>query len=425
MPEFLGPAPAGGTATFLSLWFIETQGYPSLRSALLNAHSARTDRAADGRRSPDVVVVGGGIMGCAAALRLAEGGMRVSVFERDVLCAGASGVNAGTLSIQINRPELSPYALRGLELWRSTPARLGFDIGLHARGGLMLAFTPAEAETLDVRSKARRDAGAPIDIVSPARAREIEPAVTDRIAAASYCALDSSANASLTGTAYRRALLRAGVDVREHTPVDGLAQRGDDYEVVAGGRVVTTRRLLLSTGAWLGQTAELLNVHLPVHHRINQVSVTERSRPIMRVIISHALGALTLKQSANGTVLIGGGWQGRGDLSSGRTAVDSASLIGNLRLARFSIPALSRMRLLRTWLGFEAHVADFMPIAGPLPSHPNVSVLGCVRGGWTIGPFMGQLVGDQILGRTPEMPLFAPVRVQGAAVSPAASDANV
>jgi glycine/D-amino acid oxidase-like deaminating enzyme len=375
--------------------------------------------------SADIAVIGGGIMGSAAALRLAEGGMQVVVFERGVLCAGASGVNAGTLSIQIKRPELIPYALRGLELWHSTAARLGVDVGLHVRGGLTLAFTDAEVETLSARTRARRDAGAPIEMVTRAEAKAIEPAVTDRIVGASHCALDSSANACLTGQAYRQALTRAGVEVREQTPVDRIDSGGNRYEIHAGGRVVTATRLLLATGAWLGRTAEHLGVRLPVHHRINQVSVTERYAPIMRVIISHALGALTLKQSDNGTVLIGGGWQGRGDLSSGRTAVGSASLVGNLRLATFSIPALSPARLVRTWLGFEAHVPDFMPIAGPLPSQPNAFVLGCVRGGWTIGPFIGQLVGDQILGRTPDMPLFDPARTIAPHVSPETSHAHV
>ena len=59
-------------------------------------------------------------MGCSAALGLAQGGMRVAVVEGRALGTGASGVNAGTLSLQIKRAALVPYALR-LERWRSTP----------------------------------------------------------------------------------------------------------------------------------------------------------------------------------------------------------------------------------------------------------------------------------------------------------------
>lgn len=363
----------------------------------------------------DAIVVGGGIMGCATALRLAAGGMRVALLERGALCAAASGVNAGTLSIQIKRPSLVPYALRGLELWRSTSARLGFDIGYHTRGGLSLAFTDAEANTLRERTAARQDAGAPIEIVDARRTRAIDPGITDRVILASHSAIDGYANASLTGVAYRFGLRRAGVDVRERAPIEQLVRAGSVYEAHSADGVAIAPRLVIATGAWLRATLKLVGVDLPVHHRINQVSVTDRCRSIVRVIVSHAVGGLTLKQSDNGTVLIGGGWQGVGDLASGHTRSDTANLVSNLRLAQYAVPALSGARLLRTWLGFEAHVPDFMPLAGALPDQPNAFVVGCVRGGWTIGPFIGELLGDQILGETPEMPLFHPGRFTAAA----------
>jgi glycine/D-amino acid oxidase-like deaminating enzyme len=178
--------------------------------------------------------------------------------------------------------------------------------------------------------------------------------------------------------------------------------------------------MVLATGAWLGWATAMLDVDLPVHARINQVSVMERCAPLVRVIVGHALGLLTLKQSQNGTVLIGGGWQGIGDTDTGRTRVDAPNLVGNLRLARYAIPGLEMTRLLRTWHGFEAHVPDFMPVAGRLPNHAEAYALGCVRGGWTIGPYIGQLLADQILGRVPEMPLFPVDRFGPAAVQPSA-----
>ena len=73
-------------------------------------------------RDIDLVVIGGGIMGATAALRAAEGGMRVIVLERDGVGSGASGVNAGTLSLQIKRVKLMPYAMRGHAWWQRAPA---------------------------------------------------------------------------------------------------------------------------------------------------------------------------------------------------------------------------------------------------------------------------------------------------------------
>src|SRR5215468_2932855 len=109
-------------------------------------------------------------MGSATALRLADAGQKVVLFESSLLGMGASGVNAGTLSLQIKRVALMPYALKGHALWK----RAGDAVGYHQTGGVTLAFTDREADILTERMTARRNAGAPIDIISCSRAREIE-----------------------------------------------------------------------------------------------------------------------------------------------------------------------------------------------------------------------------------------------------------
>ena len=67
----------------------------------------------------DLAIVGGGIMGCSTALRLAEDGMKTIVLDQGDLGQGASGVNAGTLSLQIKRVQLMPYALKGHSEWEA------------------------------------------------------------------------------------------------------------------------------------------------------------------------------------------------------------------------------------------------------------------------------------------------------------------
>jgi sarcosine oxidase subunit beta len=358
----------------------------------------------------DVLVLGGGIMGCSTALRLTEAGMRVAVLERGRLCAAASGVNAGTLSLQIKRAALIPYALRGLEIWRTMAERLGTDVGFHVRGGLAVAFTEEEVEVLRARMSERRAAGAPIEIVDAKQARRIEPGLSEAVVLASHCPVDGYSNSSLIGLAFRKALARSAVEVREASEVHRIERQGAGWAVWTGGAELRGRRLVLAAGAWLGPVAALLGVHLPVHVRVNQVAVTDRNAPLFRAIVGHALGVLTLKQSDNGTVLIGGGWQGTGGPESSSTEVILDNLVGNIRLARFAIPALAGTRLVRVWHGLEAHVPDFLPLAGALGRGDDVFVLGCVRGGYTIGPYIGRLLADRILGREPELPLFDPNR---------------
>jgi glycine/D-amino acid oxidase-like deaminating enzyme len=132
--------------------------------------------------------------------------------------------------------------------------------------------------------------------------------------------------------------------------------------------------------------------------------------PIMNTVLGIATSLLTLKQSTNGTVLIGGGWQGKGDPQRGGYEILPENLVGNLRLASYVIPALRNARIVRTWLGVEGKSADVMPLVGDVPGATGAYIIGCVRGGFTIGPYMGKLLADYILGREPEMPLFDPSR---------------
>jgi glycine/D-amino acid oxidase-like deaminating enzyme len=147
------------------------------------------------------------------------------------------------------------------------------------------------------------------------------------------------------------------------------------------------------------------------------VSVTERQRRLATMTIGHATGLLTLKQSENGTMLIGGGWQGRGDPERAESAVLPDNLLLNLRLAATAVPALRRSRVVRSWIGYEAHVPDFLPLAGAMPGVPDAWLLACVRGGYTIGPYISELLATRILGGEPELPLFDPGRFNSIAAA--------
>ncbi len=91
--------------------------------------------------------------------------------------------------------------------------------------------------------------------------------------------------------------------------------------------------------------------------------------------------------------------------------------MGNLRLASAAVPALARARVVRTWLGLEARVADNLPLAGPLPGIPQAWVLGAVHTGFALSPAMAEIMARLILGEAPSVPLFDPLRFTAAAVA--------
>ncbi len=354
----------------------------------------------------DLCVIGGGIHGCTAALFAARGGMTVALIERGSLCREASGVNAGTLTMQMTRVALIPYALRAHRMWAGARAWLGNDMGVVVCDGLSLAFTEPEAELLTHRAGQRREAGAPIELIGAAAARAIEPGLGPGVLLASHCRVDGYANAYLTGLAYRRALVEAGVDVMEHMPAQGIRRTDTGFEAVAAGSTVASTRLVIAGGAWIEPMLVWIGVDLPIKVLVNQLAVTERTKPVMRTVVGIANGLLSLKQYSHGATVIGGGWQARGDRERGGFELLPDRLRGNIRLACHAIPALREARLARAWAGLEAETRDALPAVGPVPGVPGAYVCGSVHSGYTSGPYLAKLLAQSILGQEPALPLF-------------------
>jgi glycine/D-amino acid oxidase-like deaminating enzyme len=361
----------------------------------------------------DAAVIGGGVMGCTTALHLARGGMRAVLFEKGGLCREASGRNAGTLTLMYTRAALIPYTMRGRELWRDAPQWLGRSAGFNHREGLEVVFTQNDAAELEDHMMKRAAAGAPIEIVGGNRAREIEPALSPQVVAAAYCKADGYAHSYESGVLFHQALAEAGVDVRDNTRVESVVADGDGHRIEAGAKSARAKTVVLSGGVWISKMAEWFGFKLPITCRINQGTISERLPRLFRVNL-RVFNEISLKQSANGTVLMGGGkgehWIA--DPDRGAEQMDPEKIrqkmVNAVASACKTVPALRMGRVARTWTGYEGFAPDNMPIIGPLPGKPGVFVIGCQRSGFTTGPFMGKLLADALLGREPEMPILRP-----------------
>jgi glycine/D-amino acid oxidase-like deaminating enzyme len=361
----------------------------------------------------DAAVIGGGVIGCATALNLARGGMRVVLFERDGLCRAASGRNAGTLTMLYTRASLIPYALRGREMWRDADQWLGRDAGFQHRHGMELAFSERVAEELAGQHRLRAEAGAPIEMIGGNRAREIEPALSEEIVGAAYSEVDGYAKSYGIGVLFHAALREAGVTVRDGTPVLGI-EPGQGGHVVRWASGETPARLVVMTSnVWIGKMAAWFGVRLPIAIRVNQGTISERLRPLFKSIL-RVPNELSLKQFEDGTVLMGGGrgehWVEDPDLGEVQQDITivKSKMAGAAHCAQRVVPALRQGRVVRTWTGYEGFAPDNQPLIGPMPGVEGVYVAAALRSGFTIGPFAGRLLADQLLGREPEMPIFPP-----------------
>ncbi|MGH6916437.1 MAG: NAD(P)/FAD-dependent oxidoreductase [Geminicoccaceae bacterium] len=364
----------------------------------------------------EIVVIGAGISGLCCGLCLAAAGREVLVLDRGDPWGDASGVNAGTLSVQVKRPEVLDVTREAVRLWGSFREAFGVDVGFGQPGGVRVATTPREVGRLRESVRVQRGFALEVELLEGNEARDRFPWLGPAVLAASLCDLDAYSSPLLAGPALLRACRQAGVLVVGHAGVEAIeAQAARCLRVRTAAGALACRRLVIAAGAWTGEVAAMLGVALPVLVDVNMLTVTEPAPPFLERIVTHIGGVLSLKQYPNGTCLIGGGWQGRGGLQEGgRRELHYENFLHNMRVAAGVVPALAGLRVVRAWSGFEAVAPDALPVVGRLPGHENAFVLAGARGGYSQGPALGRLLAELILEGHTTLPLqrFDPARFQ-------------
>ncbi len=363
-------------------------------------------------RSCQVAIVGGGIAGLSAALFLARAGRAVTVLDRSEPWGDSSGANAGTLSLQVKRTEVLPVGRKSIELWRAYAHEMGLDIGYGEPGGLRVATSAEQADFLATYAGEQRAAGLDTEWLDGGALRMRAPWLGPGVHAATFCALDCYSSPLRAGPALIEAARAAGVAVCPGCEVVGMAADGTGYRIETTGGEVRCEAVAIAAGGHSGRLTAMLGAYLPLYADVNMLAVTEPAAPLIDHVVTHIGGVLSLKQHPNGSVLIGGGWQGRGDFDAGTREVDHLRWLQNLRLAAGVVPGLEALRVNRVWAGYEAVTSDALPLLGRVPGHGQAYVAAGARGGYHMGPVQGFLLSEMILDGETSIPIghFDPAR---------------
>jgi glycine/D-amino acid oxidase-like deaminating enzyme len=382
--------------------------------------------AADQVRGPlpaetDVAVVGGGLAGTAVAYYLAREGVDVVVLERSELNREASGTNAGSFQFQsaihqlTARETAGSYArllsdvrllLRAAELWGRLEAELDGELGLRATGGLMVAETPAELQILHDKREIEAEAGLETHVLEGAELRRFAPYLAEDLLGATYCPAEGHANPFLAAPLFARRAVDRGAIVRTGVEVTGV-EPGFLLTTTAGP--LRARRIVDAAGAWADDVAALSGVTLPIRREGLHVNVTEPRQKVLEPLVQHIGRRLTLKQAANGTFIIGGGWPARPEELPARYSTIWQSAAGNSAVAVRVMPGLADVRVVRMWTGVMAFTDDLQPVVGEVESLPGYFI--CIATtGFTLGPMIAKMLAANMARGEALPPEYAPDR---------------
>ena len=357
--------------------------------------------------SADVAIIGGGIMGCAAALELRKAKRSVVLLEKGLCGAQASGVNAGGVRQQGRHITELPMTRRAAKIWPRLHETLGEDIEFRQVGHMRLARSESDVDMLEKHAAAVRDYGLHLQLLSGKTVQEMFPWVSRKIAGASVALEDGHANPRLVTPAYARAARRHGADIRERTAVESAQWTGDHFEIETASLRIKARFLVNAAGAWAGTFMSLFGEQAPLTLRTPNLFVTEPVPYFMTKSIAVCGGAVYFRQVERGNVVLGGG-PGWGDLGMERARNRAETTLGQFHRAAELVPELEGLQIIRSWSGLEGDLPDKLPIVGFSRTTPNlIHAFGFCGHGFQLGPAMGEIIRDLVCEGRSEIPIDA------------------
>ena len=377
----------------------------------------------------DIVIVGGGISGTAAAYELAKTGARVLLLERGDLASMASGWTLAGVRQSGRHPAELPLAQHAVRRWQHLAAELGIDVEYRQEGNLRLARTDDEVPIIQALVDDQRGAGLDVTFLPDnAAIREIAPALAESIVAASWCPSDGHANPTATVRAFAAAAERHGATIRTGTMVDAIiVESGRVRGVRAGDETIAADTVILAAGIYSDRLLEALGIDVPLTVRHVSVIQSVPLPPLLGPVLGTAKAEFAGRQQADGRLRFTGGirpWTGQ----EAGTFADSVqppadAVAGTIERGIAIIPALATTPIARVWGGLIDMTPDALPVLDRAQAIDGLIVAAGFSGhGFCLGPTTGHILCELATRGESSLPL-GPFRLgRFTSAGPAAAD---
>lgn len=417
-------------------------------------------------KESDVVIIGGGIVGCSAAYYLAKWGVKVVVLEKNEIGSEGSGLNCGAIRKLGAEPAEIPLRIAAVEIWKHVSEELRWRTGWVEGGILYVAETEEELNRMEEWVQMAQGMGIDCRMVGPQEIKKLVPPYEKPAVGGMYGEKEGHAMPLEATQAFGRAAEEAGAHIYTRTLCCNIEISGERIisVVTAMGERIKTKTVLNAAGVYGRRVSRMVNFHVPCKVASLNIAATVPLPPLFKTLY-RAPSSIAMQKPDNSLWFVGPTTVAM-DHNLGFDAFENLRMwwprylafrkimwlhldISHLsrefqrvfgftrqirrkaefpnvepkprvrRLKKYAemqweaMPSLKGTKIARTWAGFIDITPDFMPIIGDLRNPIGfVIATGFCGHGFTTGPIVGRLMSELIIDGKTSIPLkdFSPYR---------------
>ena len=378
----------------------------------------------------EVVVIGGGAIGCSIAYYLAKKGAKVVVIEKSKgLCSGASGANQASCPVQIFKSPVLELVKESLKLYRNLSEEIGYDVEYESTGSLLCSVDEEQYPEVEKHARSLRRSGVDAHLIEGDKLRELEPGLGKDVIVGIEEQESGIMNPFKLSYGFAYAARKLGTKFFLSTEVKKIKiSKGNITSVVTDEGKINTNFVVNAAGAWSPEIGEMLGLSIPIKPQRGQILVTEpvllnkRWRYILDAdYLTTAFNAEAVKKSKDLRIKLGvagsytqentGNWT----IGSSRdfAGYDNRVTMQTIKyLAKRAIrfmPNLNDVNCIRIFAGFRPFCyVDGLPILSKVDNPSGfVIATGHAGEGITLAPITGKLISELITEDRTSIPIDA------------------
>jgi len=367
----------------------------------------------------DVIIIGGGVIGTAAAYYLSKRNIKTILVEKNDLASGTSGACDGCIFMQSKKPGRHlELALQSAKLYETLPDELECDIGYKQSGGMILIESEEQIAAMRQFTQQQQNAGLGVELLGIEDALKIERHLSPKLVGATYSLMDAQVDPLSLTFAFATAAKRLGAQILTGTEVTSIAVKNGKVEgVQTNSGKIAAKIVINAAGVYAPFIGKMVGVEIPIIPRRGQILVTEPLPPLINCIMlcacyiaakfkiegqegkvdSHLtddsrLGVgMVLEQHHASNILIGSTREFVG--YDRRVTIEGMRAVA--RHAKNILPILSTVHIIRSFAGLRPYTSDGLPFLGYISGPEGFLVAAGHEGdGIALAPITGKLMAD-------------------------------